>query len=105
MPNRPVEIGPAGLHTARAIEHLRLAHGLTRHQLAARCTALGRPMTNTALSRTERARRRCDVDDLVAIATALGAPPAALLLPWLTHTAAPYAAAQSLNPIQEGLLG
>jgi transcriptional regulator with XRE-family HTH domain len=81
MPNRPVEIGPAGLHTARAIEHLRLVRGLTQHQLGARCTALGRPMANTALSRTERARRRCDIDDLVAIATALGVLPATVLLP------------------------
>ncbi len=55
--------------------------GLTQQQLAARCTALGRPMTNTALSRTERARRRCDIDDLVVIATALGIPAATLLLP------------------------
>lgn len=30
VPNRPIEIGPAGLHTARAIEHLRLV----RSQLA-----------------------------------------------------------------------
>ncbi|MDO0914143.1 helix-turn-helix transcriptional regulator [Streptomyces sp. DT2A-34] len=81
MATRPIEIGPAGLHAARAIEHLRLARGLTQHQLAARCTALGRPMTNTALSRTERARRRCDMDDLFVIATALGVPPATLLLP------------------------
>ena len=81
MATRPVEIGPAGLHTARAIEHLRLVRGLTQHQLAARCTALGRPMTNTALSRAERARRRCDIDDLVAIATALGVAPTTLLLP------------------------
>ncbi|MFM9499138.1 helix-turn-helix domain-containing protein [Streptomyces sp. NPDC054884] len=88
MASRPVEIGPAGLHSARAIEHLRLARGLTQHDLAARCTALGRPMTNTALSRTERARRRCDVDDLVTIATALGVPPATLLLPLALATAA-----------------
>ncbi|MEW2292016.1 helix-turn-helix transcriptional regulator [Streptomyces sp. NPDC006743] len=81
MATRPVEIGPAGLHTARAVEHLCLVRGLTQQQLAARCTALGRPMTNTALSRTERARRRCDIDDLVVIATALGIPAATLLLP------------------------
>ncbi|WP_406170274.1 helix-turn-helix domain-containing protein [Streptomyces sp. NBC_00996] len=81
MSNRTVGIGPAGLHTARAIEHLRLVRGLTQHQLAARCSALGRPMANTARSRTERARRRCDVDDLVAIATALGVSPTTLLLP------------------------
>ncbi|MET9446116.1 helix-turn-helix domain-containing protein [Streptomyces cinerochromogenes] len=79
MATRPVEIGPAGLHAARAIERIRTARGLTQHQLAVRCTALGRPMSNTALSRTERAYRRCDVDDLVAIAAALGVSPAALL--------------------------
>ncbi|MDX3760010.1 helix-turn-helix transcriptional regulator [Streptomyces sp. AK02-04a] len=102
MPNRPVEIGPAGLHAARAIEHLRLARGLTQHQLAARCTALGRPMTNTALSRTERARPRCDIDDLVAIATALGISPAALLPlgPSASHTAS-----KTLDHLQEALLG
>ncbi|WP_343998174.1 helix-turn-helix transcriptional regulator [Streptomyces thermocarboxydovorans] len=79
MATRPVEIGPAGLHTARAIERIRIARGLTQHQLAARCTALGRPMSNIALSRTERAHRRCDVDDLVAISAALGVSPAVLL--------------------------
>jgi transcriptional regulator with XRE-family HTH domain len=100
MATRPVEIGPAGLHTARAIEHLRLARGLTQHQLAALCTALGRPMTNTALSRTERAHRRCDIDDLVTIATALGIAPAALLPLRPTRTAA-----QPLAPFQEALLG
>ncbi|MET9558798.1 helix-turn-helix domain-containing protein [Streptomyces tauricus] len=88
MPNRPVETGPAGLHTARAIQHLRLVRGLTQHQLAARCTALGRPMANTALSRTEHARRRCDIDDLVGIATVLGVVPATLLLPVALATAA-----------------
>ncbi|MGW3622256.1 helix-turn-helix domain-containing protein [Streptomyces sp. NPDC000880] len=45
-------------------------------------------MTNTALSRTERARRRCDIDDLVTIATALGVPPTTLLLPLALATAA-----------------
>lgn len=67
MPNRPVEIGPAGLHTARIIERLRLVRSLPQHQLAT--------------------------------------PPAALLLPWLTHITAPYATAQSPNPIREALLG
>lgn len=82
MATRRIEIGPAGLHTAQAIERVRLNRGLTQQQLAAGCTTLGRPMTNTALSRTERARRRCDVDDLVAIAAVLGVPPTALLLPF-----------------------
>ncbi|MBA8945271.1 MULTISPECIES: XRE family transcriptional regulator [Streptomyces] len=43
-------------------------------------------MTNIALSRTERARRRCDVDDLVVIAAVLGVPPATLLLPFASSS-------------------
>ncbi|MFE6691343.1 helix-turn-helix domain-containing protein [Streptomyces sp. NPDC057743] len=80
MATRPVETGPAGIQAARNIEHLRLARAHSQQQLAERCTALGRPLTNTAVSRTERARRRCDVDDLVVIATALRVAPASLLL-------------------------
>ncbi|MFE0578127.1 helix-turn-helix domain-containing protein [Streptomyces sp. NPDC058874] len=52
-----------------------------RRQLAARATALGHPMTVTTISRIERRRRRCDVDDLVAIAAALGVSPLVLLQP------------------------
>jgi hypothetical protein len=36
-------------------------------------------MSNTMLSRIERAQRRCDIDDLVAIASALRVSPLALL--------------------------
>ncbi|MFE9402341.1 helix-turn-helix domain-containing protein [Streptomyces sp. NPDC006530] len=79
MPPRPLEIGPAGRAAAHAIERSRSAHGYSLRQLAARVTALGRPMTFTALSRIERTVRRCDVDDLVAIAAALGVPPHVLL--------------------------
>ncbi|MCP3771444.1 MULTISPECIES: helix-turn-helix domain-containing protein [unclassified Streptomyces] len=79
MPPRPLEIGPAGQAAARAIERLRAARGYSQRQLAARVTALGRPMTFTQLARIERQVRRCDIDDLAAIATALGTPPHALL--------------------------
>ena len=74
MAARSLEIGPAGIRTARTIEILRTERGL-----AARVTALGRPMTNTMLSRIERAQRRCDIDDLVALAQALRVSPLALL--------------------------
>ncbi|WP_079047988.1 helix-turn-helix domain-containing protein [Streptomyces hirsutus] len=74
MPPRPLEIGPAGQVAARAIERLRAARGYSQRQLSARVTALGRPMTFTQLSRVERQVWRCDIDDLVAIATALGTP-------------------------------
>ncbi|EKX65209.1 toxin-antitoxin system, antitoxin component, Xre domain protein [Streptomyces ipomoeae 91-03] len=42
-------------------------------------TALGHPMSNTMLSRIERAQRRCDVDDLIAIAEALHVSASVLL--------------------------
>ncbi|MBY8864173.1 helix-turn-helix domain-containing protein [Streptomyces sennicomposti] len=79
MPPRPLEIGPAGRTAAHAIERTRTARGYSQRQLAARVTALGRLMTFTALSRIERTVRRCDIDDLVAIATALGVAPQVLL--------------------------
>ncbi|MEU3072265.1 helix-turn-helix domain-containing protein [Streptomyces laurentii] len=81
MPPRPLEIGPAGQATAHTIERTRTARGYSQRRLAARVTGRGRPMTFTALSRIERTVRRCDIDDLVAIAAALGIPPHALLAP------------------------
>jgi transcriptional regulator with XRE-family HTH domain len=71
MAARSLEIGPAGIRAARTIEILRTERGLSQRQLAGRVTALGHPMSNTMLSRIERAQRRCDIDDLIAIAEAL----------------------------------
>lgn len=79
MTPRSLEIGPAGIQAARAIEILRTERGLSQRQLAGRVTALGRPMSNTMLSRIERAQRRCDVDGLIVIAEALHVPAPALL--------------------------
>ncbi|WP_043258942.1 helix-turn-helix domain-containing protein [Streptomyces prunicolor] len=72
MPPRSLEIGLAGMQAARAIEILRTERGLAQREL-------GRPMTNTMLSRIERAHRRCDIDDLVALAQALLVSPLVLL--------------------------
>jgi transcriptional regulator with XRE-family HTH domain len=79
MAARSLEIGPAGIRTAHTIEILRTERGLAQRELAARVSALGRPMTNTMLSRIERAHRRCDIDDLVALAQALLVSPLVLL--------------------------
>lgn len=78
MSRRPLEIGPAGERTALAIECARTARGFAQRQLADRVAELGRPMSNTMLSRIERRQRRCDVD-LVVISAALGVSPLALL--------------------------
>ncbi|MEU2772063.1 helix-turn-helix transcriptional regulator [Streptomyces sp. NPDC007162] len=79
MPARSLGIGPAGMRTARTIEILRTERGFSQRQLAVRMTLLGHPTSNTMLSRIERAQRRCDVDDLVAIAEALRVSPLTLL--------------------------
>ena len=79
MAARSLEIGAAGIRAARTIEILRTERGLSQRELAARVTALGRPMSNTMLSRIELVKRRCDIDDLVAIAEALQVSPLALL--------------------------
>ena len=81
MATRPVEIDVTGKETARNIERLRTQLGISQRQLAVRLTELGRPVPGTALSKIERGERRVDVDDLVAIAIALGVSPSTLLLP------------------------
>ncbi|WP_308292509.1 helix-turn-helix domain-containing protein [Streptantibioticus ferralitis] len=81
MATRPVEIGPTGKQAARNIERLRSMLSISQRQLAARLTELGRPTPSTALSKIGRGQRRVDVDDLVAIAIALGVSPSTLLLP------------------------
>lgn len=65
---------------------------------------MGRPMTDTALSCTERARRRCDIDDLVTIAAALGIAPVAWLPLWTVHGPVSRFGG-SLDDIQGTLLG
>ncbi|MGW4101674.1 helix-turn-helix domain-containing protein [Streptomyces sp. NPDC004976] len=79
MAARSLEIGPAGMLAGRTIGILRVERGLGQRQLAERCSALGRPMSNTMLSRIELAKRRCDIDGLVAIADALQVSPLVLL--------------------------
>ncbi|MBP8532127.1 helix-turn-helix domain-containing protein [Streptomyces sp. MK37H] len=79
MAARSLEIGSAGIRAARTIEILRTEQHLAQRELAERVTTLGHPMSNTMLSRIERAQRRCDVDDLVLIAEALRVSPLVLL--------------------------
>ncbi|MYT16562.1 Helix-turn-helix domain-containing protein [Streptomyces sp. SceaMP-e96] len=81
MPKRPVEISPTGIQTAHKIKSLRLAHGISQRQLAVLVAELGHSLPHTSISRIERIRQRCDVDDLAAIAAALGISPLVLLLP------------------------
>jgi transcriptional regulator with XRE-family HTH domain len=90
-PNRASnEIGPVGQRVAQNIKGLREARGLNQTELAEAVKRLGRPVTRTAVSKTEEAKRRIDVDDLIAFALALRATPNRLLLPKTADAEKPY---------------
>ncbi len=60
---------------------MRERRGLTRPALSARLAEVGRPLLPTGIAKIEDGTRRVDVDDLVALAIALGVNPTRLLLP------------------------
>jgi transcriptional regulator with XRE-family HTH domain len=81
MGTRKVELGEAG-HTVRAqVRRLREQRGLSLQALSDRLVAVGRPILASGLSKIEAGTRRVDVDDLVALAGALGTVPDDLLTP------------------------
>lgn len=79
MAARPLEIGGAGAQVAAQVTAQRQRRGWDQRTLAARVTKAGRPMSTSVLGKVEASARRVDVDDLVALATALEVPPARLL--------------------------
>ncbi|WTK98740.1 helix-turn-helix domain-containing protein [Streptomyces sp. NBC_01508] len=83
-----IELGPTGRTVAANVKRLREARGLTLRALSAELRERGRPLSADALNKIEngahqdeRAVRRVDADDLMALATAFGVGPLALLLP------------------------
>ena len=80
MATRRIEPGAVSKRVAQNLAVLRIARRLSQPQLAKRMTELGRPMAAAVLSKTEQLDRRVDVDDLVALAIALGVTPDRLLL-------------------------
>ncbi len=80
MARKVVEIGPTGRRLAANILALRRARNLNQPQLARRMQDQGRAVHATVISKIEQLDRRVDVDDLVALAVALGVTPNRLLL-------------------------
>lgn len=72
-------VGPVGRIVAANITRHRHARGLSQSALVTAMATAGRPMPRSALSDLELGVRRVDVDDLHAIAAALGAPVEQLL--------------------------
>jgi transcriptional regulator with XRE-family HTH domain len=80
-PKGPIAFGPAGRTAAENTRRLRNGRGLSIYQLSELLSRAGRPIAASQISKIERAERRVDVDDLMALAVALGVSPSALLLP------------------------
>ncbi|MFF9215514.1 helix-turn-helix domain-containing protein [Streptomyces viridosporus] len=80
-PRRANEVGPTGRAVASRVKDLREASRLTTEALAQRVSDAGQPMRSTTITKIEQAKRRVDVDDLMALAIALNVSPLALLLP------------------------
>ncbi|SOB84239.1 helix-turn-helix domain-containing protein [Streptomyces sp. 1331.2] len=90
-----MEMGPTGRMVAANLRQLREAKGLSLRALAAEVQRLGHSLSPDAINKIENGRllgaeqegmssppvRRMDVDDLVALALALGVTPNRLLLP------------------------
>lgn len=74
-------LGPTGDTVRENVLRYRTLMNLGYADLARRLEALGRPIPVLGLSRIERGERRVDVDDLMALAVALGVSPTSLLLP------------------------
>lgn len=72
-------LGPTGEAVREKIKSLRGRVPVT--ELSARLEQLGRPIPPLGIRRIESGDRRVDVDDLVALAVALGVTPATLLMP------------------------
>lgn len=73
--------GPTSRHVAANLRRIRNARGLSTTKLAALLKDAGQPIPATGITRIEKGERRVDVDDLTALAVALGVSPSAFLLP------------------------
>jgi transcriptional regulator with XRE-family HTH domain len=81
MAGRAKEAGPSSVRVAANLRHIRQQRGLSYAELARRLVALGHPILDTGLMKIEKGERRVDVDDLVALALALGITPNRLIMP------------------------
>ena len=102
-PRRANELGPIGALVATNVIALRKELGLTTEQVAERMTELGRPMLANTITKIEKAQRRVDADDLVALALALEARPDRLLLPFTLVGEAQLADSQTVKALDAWL--
>lgn len=75
------DVGATGRTVAQNIQRARKSQQISLQELERRLADAGRKISFSGLSKIERADRRVDVDDLMAIAIALDLSPLGLLLP------------------------
>ena len=84
MAGRAKEPGPTSVRTAANLKQIRQERGVSYAELARRLRTLLHPILDTGIMKIEKGERRVDVDDLVALALALGVTPNRLILPGVT---------------------
>ncbi|MFJ3719070.1 helix-turn-helix domain-containing protein [Streptomyces sp. NPDC090057] len=75
------QYGPTAVAVAANVARLRQSRGMSIYALAGLLEKAGRPITPSGLAKLEKQQRQVTVDDLVALAVALGVNPSALLFP------------------------
>lgn len=76
-----LRVGPVGDIVRRNARRLREARGHSLRTLSLELKSIGRPLSADAILKAEQGLRRIDVDDLSALAAALGVTVAQLLEP------------------------
>ena len=75
------EPGAASARVAANLRRIRMTRGMSTYALSARLAGIGSPIRPNGITYIETGARRVDVDDLLALAVALGCSPNRLLLP------------------------
>jgi transcriptional regulator with XRE-family HTH domain len=78
---KPIPLGAAGETVRANVKQLREDQNLGYSQLSRKLHEVGRSVPDLGLRRIEAGERRVDVDDLMALAVALGVSPVTLLMP------------------------
>jgi transcriptional regulator with XRE-family HTH domain len=78
---RPAAERAAAERAAANLRRIRQAQGLTIAEFSRRLAAIGHPIVDTGILKTEQGKRALSVDDLMAFSVILGVSPKRLLLP------------------------
>jgi transcriptional regulator with XRE-family HTH domain len=81
MAGKKSDLGPIGVNVTHTVRQFREERRLSYAELSRQLAQMGREIPPLGLRRIESGERKVDVDDLVALALALGVSPLALLLP------------------------